>query len=652
VLSADVIAQSGARRLADLNKLDISVSDAYNAVGYQDFATVRGFVLNPTYNYRREGLPISAETAIPLENRERIEVLKGTSGIQAGTSAPGGLLNFVIKRPTQEPLRTVRAEITQGGGTLLHLDLGGRTGDNQALGYRLNAVTERLRPSVVGADGERHLLALATDWRLSRDTLLEADIEHSRRSQPSVPGLSLLGNTLPAANPAINLNNQPWSQPVVMNNLSGSVGIQQHINSQWRWQGTVGTQRLKTDDRVAYPYGCYEASTGNYFADRYCPNGDVDLYDYRSLNERRTSQGALAKLTGDLQWGAVRHQVGMGVLISRYTERGEPQADNNSAVGTANIFTLPTLPPDATFSDPYTNRTERSTELFVQDAIQWAPGLHTWLGLRHSQIDRATVRSDGSRPTQYDRSFTTPWLAISWQATPGLLAYASAGKGAESEVAPGRSRYTNANQVLPLLESRQVEAGIKAQAGASSWTATVFRISRPAWGDLGSCGAANTCTRQADGDAVHQGLELTGSARSGPWSLEGGVSVIHARRSGSVIDPTVNGQRPTNVPDHIVRLGAAYRVAAMPGLSLHGHLSHEGSRSVVPDGSITLPAWTRVDTAARLDTRIAGHKANWQLSVDNLANLRFFQESPYQYSHVYLFPAAPRTVRLGISASF
>jgi iron complex outermembrane receptor protein len=106
------------------------------------------------------------------------------------------------------------------------------------------------------------------------------------------------------------------------------------------------------------------------------------------------------------------------------------------------------------------------------------------------------------------------------------------------------------------------------------------------------------------------------------------------------------------VPDHIVRLGAAYRVAAMPGLSLHGHLSHEGSRSVVPDGSITLPAWTRVDTAARLDTRIAGHKANWQLSVDNLANRRFFQESPYQYSHVYLFPAAPRTVRLGISASF
>jgi iron complex outermembrane receptor protein len=34
-------------------------------------------------------LPINAETSIPLDNKERIEILKGTSGLQAGTSAPG-----------------------------------------------------------------------------------------------------------------------------------------------------------------------------------------------------------------------------------------------------------------------------------------------------------------------------------------------------------------------------------------------------------------------------------------------------------------------------------------------------------------------------------------------------------------------------------
>ena len=91
VISSQQIQAAGAKRLADLNKLDASVSDAYNSVGYWDYATVRGFVIDNKYNYRREGLPISAETAIGLDNKAAVEVLKGTSGMQAGTSAPGGM---------------------------------------------------------------------------------------------------------------------------------------------------------------------------------------------------------------------------------------------------------------------------------------------------------------------------------------------------------------------------------------------------------------------------------------------------------------------------------------------------------------------------------------------------------------------------------
>lgn len=60
VISSDEIINTGARRLSDLYRLDASVADAYNAGGYYDCASVRGFVIDNTYNYRREGLPISA----------------------------------------------------------------------------------------------------------------------------------------------------------------------------------------------------------------------------------------------------------------------------------------------------------------------------------------------------------------------------------------------------------------------------------------------------------------------------------------------------------------------------------------------------------------------------------------------------------------
>ena len=47
-----------------------------------------------------------------------------------------------------------------------------------------------------------------------------------------------------------------------------------------------------------------------------------------------------------------------------------------------------------------------------------------------------------------------------------------------------------------------------------------------------------------------------------------------------------------------------------------------------------------------------GQPNTWSLTVDNVANRRYFKESPYQYGHVYLFPGAPRTVKLAVQTSF
>ena len=174
VIDSKQIQNSGARRLADLTKFDSSVTDAYNSAGYWDYLTVRGFVLDNRFNYRREGLPFSAETSIPLDNKERVEILHGTSGIQAGTSAPGGLVNYVVKRPTSQDLREVRIETTSRGSVLGAIDLGGRFGEDKQFGYRLNAVNENLKPLTHNLDGNRNLLSLAADWRVTPDSLFEA----------------------------------------------------------------------------------------------------------------------------------------------------------------------------------------------------------------------------------------------------------------------------------------------------------------------------------------------------------------------------------------------------------------------------------------------------------------------------------------------
>ncbi|AMM26457.1 TonB-dependent siderophore receptor [Variovorax sp. PAMC 28711] len=647
VIDNQQIQASGARRLADLAQFDSSVTDAYNSAGYWDYLTVRGFVLDNRFNYRREGLPISAETSIPLDNKERVEILRGTSGIQAGTSAPGGLVNYVVKRPTAQDLREVRVETTSRGSLLGAIDLGGRFGSEQQFGYRLNVAAENLKPLVHNLDGNRKLLSLAADWRITRDSILEAEIEYSRKTQPSQNGYSLLGNVLPQpVDPRINLNNQPWSQPSEFGALTGTLRFTQSLNADWRWSAQLGQQRLKTDDRLAYAFGC--SAEGNY--DRYCSDGTFDFYDFRSENERRTQTAGQIKVNGNVMTGGVKHELGFGILQSRVRNRFQDQAYNY--VGTGNVLGTAIVPADPTLTDASTNRDEKSTELTLQDAIRWNDQFTTWLGVRHTRLDRGSVRTDGSRPTQYDQSVTTPWVAASYAVQPGLLAYASWGKGIESQVVPNKiSQYANAGEALPALASKQWEFGFKGGDNALNWQVAYFNISRPMT-NIDTCNNSGAdCTGQYDGRAVHRGLEANAQWNTGPWRLAGGVTFIDAKRRDSTLSPSLNGEHPTNVPSQVVRAQVGYRIAAVPGLEVQGQLSHEGRRNVLPDGSIRLPGWTRFDAALRYDTRLNNVNTSWTIAVENVADKRYWKESPYQFGHVYLFPGAPRTLRLAFTAS-
>ncbi len=653
VIGAQQIEAVGAKRLADVIKLDASTSDAYNTTGYWDYATVRGFVLDNKFNYRREGLPISAETFIPLDNKERVEILKGTSGIQAGTSAPGGLINYTVKRPTAQPLRTIKVEAASVGAVSAAADLGGRFGNDGVFGYRLNLAADKLNTPTPNTRATRELAALAMDWRIGKDSLLETEVEYSKRSQPSVPGLSLLGNTLPAANPRININNQPWSLPVELQGTTASLRFEQALSTDWRWSAQLGTQRLKSQDRAAFPFGCTDSNGVDYYADRYCPNGDYDLYDFRSENERRTTNALQLQLKGKFNTAGINHQLSLGILQSTFKEVGETGAYNYSS--TVNLFAPQTTAPDASLTDFHTNRTDKSLELSASDAIQWNSQFSTWIGLRHTQLKRSSERTNPASPraTSYDASVTTPWLSAAYQVVPSTMLYASWGQGIESQVVPNKaSQYSNAGVALAPLKSRQVELGVKAAVGNVTGSLAWFNIRRPV-SNLDACNrqSITPCLGAYDGSAVHSGLEGNAQWADGPLSLGGGLMLLNAKRQDSQLEPLTNGQRPTNVPSLIARANVGYRFASLPGLAANAHLSHEGARNVLPDGSITLPAWTRVDAGLSYGHKLAGAQATWTLGIDNLFNKQFFKESPYQFGHVYLFPQQARTVRAGLKVN-
>jgi iron complex outermembrane recepter protein len=655
VIHTGQLQDAGISGLSDITRLDAGITDAYNPPGYWSQLAVRGFTLDNRFNYRRDGLPINAETVIGQANKQALEILKGTSGLQAGTSAPGGLVNLVVKRP-QRQVRSAVLAFEEPGSVHASVDIGDRTGNDGkggseggTLGWRINASADRLDPTVRNSRGRRHLLATAVDAQITAGSLLEAELEISHQSQPSVPGFSLLGSRLPDAksiNPRINLNNQDWSLPVVFDGRTASLRYTQALTDGIDLVAHGMDQQLRTDDRIAFPSGC---GAENDFT-RYCSDGSFDLYDFRSEGERRHSRALDLYVAGRASWGGMAHRFNVGVLSTTFDSSFNRQAYNYAGNGL--IDGTARVPPDPSLLDENTNRQERSTELHLQDMLAVTINTRLWAGLRHTRLQRDSVRTNASRATHYEQSFTTPWLALSQAFNANSNVYLSWGQGVESEVAPNRSRYVNAGEALPALKSQQIEVGFKQSSQDLDWRVAAFDIQRPEWRDIGACDAANTCVKRADGQSRHVGIEAEAEWHSGALSLRGSAMLLRARREGSE-DSRLNGQRPTNVPAASLKLQAAYNLAAVPGLAVLAYITHEGQRMVLPDNSVATPGWTRLDLGARYSLRWdRTHSLVWRAGVDNLANQRAWKEAPFQYGHAYLYPLAPRVFHASVALQF
>jgi len=650
--SSESLQNAQVTRLADLTKLDASTTDSYNAVGYWDSLSIRGFTLSNAYNWRREGLPINAETRIALDNKAAVELFKGTSGMQAGVSSPGGLVNLLIKRP-EGRVRSALFSVQDSGAILGAVDLSERFGSPQApqaFGLRINAAAERLATAIDQTRGRRQLLAAAGDWLVSPDTKIEAEFERSTHSQPSAPGFSLLGDRLPSAkdvDPGINLNRQPWTQPVVFRGDTATLRWTQALTTGWRSTVTYGEQRLKTDDRAAFPYGCSAAGPNGDFT-RFCSDGTFDLYDYRSNGERRTTRSLLAQVDGQLDTAAVRHGLSFSVLRNLHATNVGSYAFNYAGGGNITGDFAPADPaPDLTVTAA--TRREQTTEFSARDSLTLTEATRAWLGLRHTRLHRTLTPTDGSDGASLSNDVTTPWVALGHTIAPQTQAYISWGEGVELVSVPFFFGYANQGAPLPLSKSRQTEVGIKGQGSWSGWQlqwgVNAFRITRPQDTDVNG-------EYVIDGSARHQGLEATWQGRQGAWGLLGSAMVLDATRRGSA-QAGVNGQTPINVPESVLKASASHAFTAPIALIAQLDLIHEGRRWVDAANTLRLPSWTRTDLSLRHTQGLgSGQAVTWRLGVRNLFDVQAWREASTSGGHIYLFPLAARTVTASAQLDF
>lgn len=624
--SSELIDNQRARTVLDVLKNDASVQ-ATSFGGAYDNISVRGFSNNAVNSVRRDGLLTTVYSDIPLENKDRVDVLKGLSGFLYGVGEPGGLVNYVLKRPARKPFTSLQFEVRSHGGLYANVDHNQVSGDG-SVGVRLNAAAENQGDFTRAGDLARTLFAGAVDIRLGVQSLLRLDFDYQEKQIASQPLLPLLadGSLLDAGRlDPRTLLGQPWMR---YTSRAGNLGarLEHGLSEDWTLTAQAAVSRMARDARWVDVYTLgVDGSIGNSLADG----------DYRiSPNDLYTTLAAQVFFNGRVQAGGFGHDIVAGLADARMRLQDGSAIVLPNQIG--NIF-APIYVPEPALPEPGSGNNDtrqRQPALFVSDTVQLTPHWRVLGGLRHVAYRRDTHKADGSRE-QYRENVTVPSASVIWMPGPSTTVYAGYNEGLE-EGAYAPLGTANQTERLDPIHSKQVELGVKLLLGEGlSVNAALFRSERPQQAiDTGNVFRTLGLQR-------HQGLELILAGALGPaWSAVAGATWLDAVVTGT--SDANDGKHPAGVARLQAHAFVDRRLAAVPGLSLHGGVFHVGERPVDQANTVYVPAYTRLDAGARWAMRINTQPTVWRLQVENLADERYWAHVTFGK----VMAAAPRTLRL------
>lgn len=181
--------------------IDQRAYDLYDVVKYagvhQDNVSQSGWV---RYNLRgftdtaiqRNGFRTGFRF-IDTANVARVEVVKGPASLMYGQINPGGVINYVTKRPQARPEISLTGSVGTHGYSRVLFDATGpvpHTGDR--LLYRAIAMYENVSEFSQLSDGTKRMFAPSLTWRITPKVTLNVEYENFERREPRTPSSLLI----------------------------------------------------------------------------------------------------------------------------------------------------------------------------------------------------------------------------------------------------------------------------------------------------------------------------------------------------------------------------------------------------------------------------------------------------------------------------
>ena len=594
------------------------------SAGYASAVTIRGFGSSASLNIANDGLRFTtlADAGNFIEDTEQLEVVTGLTGFLYGPASPGGLVNYVLKRPTYQRYNSVTLGNAGGENYYLHGDFGGPIDSEGKFAYRLNVLTQDGETAMDLQKRRRQMVSLALDWNISDDLQVQFDASHKESltrgltsywyfvNEAYRPGASSLDTDT--------LYSQKWAFSKNQTDKAGA-RVKWRLNDTFNLRAAFAAQQYTQE----YTYTGPQVDA----PDRYTQ----PLYAFAPIETREYS-GYLF-LDSQFATGSLAHKVTLGYqgnsARSLMYEDHTPSQQRGSVTGPGLSLDQQPQVSQPSYSighgAQHVSSTSDTHNLLIGDIITFNEQWSTILGATRTRItsynnDFAT--STAPRKTEYDKSTTSPSLSLIYKPVPWLTTYATYIEGLQSGgIAP--SRAINAGTALAPQISEQYEIGAKASLGDTLFTLALFNIDKP-----------NTYTNSArvyvqDGRQENNGLEFSVTGKVTPQlTLVSGFTLLDPKVKKSAVAANA-GNSPINVAKQLAKVYAEYDVASVPGFALTGGAFYTGKQYADEANHYTLPSVTTFDAGARYHLPLGANDLTLRMNVSNLTDKHYWLNSSY-----------------------
>jgi iron complex outermembrane receptor protein len=669
-ISAEKIKTLQAAEIAGAFRYDSSAKISNSGTASGNTFVVRGLLLDRTNGYKLDGLPFPYWFQdFPLAGFESVNLLKGVGGFLYGFAAPGGILDFESKEPTDTWKYSADVSVRSSDIFEEHIDAGGPISQSGNTKIRVNLQQES-GYLYNNAYNEELSASLALTGSLTPDITWSLNGFYLNTVQLSqVNGIALVSaegaiTNLPTVNGKLDLGGQGPKKNNSNPIITPSVNWQ--ISPDWKLTASYRYSNLK------------ELFPGN-FAEILNNSGKYVELAYNINRYFEYNFGQL-QLEGHVTTGPFKHDIVAGASVNNIIfDLFNPPAQ---FVGYGNLYSY--APPPSVLASPNGANYDRQpvdfkryqevwqNSAFLSDTISYGP-LSLLLGARYNDYQERDLGAV-YEPQVYDPAYTvavynqaltektvasynlhpiTPSYALIYDVAPQTKLYASYAEALQAGVQAPSTGVSNTNAFLPPLTSRQWEVGAKTAYGLVDGTVALFRIDEPV-GLYGQPLPGQTLPYyELGGNSRYQGVEVNASFRPDDY--------LTISPSFSYLDATyLSGTTPlrgrlVSVAGEIIpgtsRLQGSvfveYRLPPLPQLRVNGGVRYIGDGYGDSLELLKFSDATLFDVGASYETPVYGRTVRVRGAIQNITGKNYWVFTQGQIS-----AGAPRTFSLNAEVDF